>query len=258
MTAEGIERSKIAEVIGRTVHACASRGVLLGIRKERSAVLANRKHGRDIFWSDEERVAQWRKNVARQYTLFDRMIRGEEMRQCNRAGITGIKGKQHSFETRSKISAALIGRNFTPDHRAKIAKARKRYWIRWRITNGKSPKKHKQSCGAGSANNRKTPLPEYYGLPVSMTFPQSMRDQCSVGDKVIQLSPTEARVLELLLLRGAGRFTAYSELIDMLWPNPDFEPEDVRNYLKVYVCKLRSKGIAINTWQGNGIGIADC
>jgi hypothetical protein len=253
MTADGVDRREIGEALGRSVHACASRGVLLGIRKDRSAVLANRKRGRDAFWDNEDRVARWRKNVARQFTPLDRMIRAEELRQRNRAGITGIKGRGHSADAKERIRKALKGRTYTAQHRAKIARARKRYWIRWRAANGKPPK-HQPIQMSRTAKV----LPDHYGLPVSMTFPQSMRNQCRVGENVVQLTPAEARVFELLLLRGIGRHTAYSDLVELMWPDPNDEPEDATGYLKVYVCKLRGRGIAISTLHGRGVGISDC
>jgi hypothetical protein len=253
MTEFGTDRRHIAVVLNRTVYSVAARGTKLGLKKDREAILQNRKLGRDEFWNDEERVADWKRRVAKQFTHLDRKIRAEELRQRNRTGVTSFAGRHHTPEVCERISAAQKGRRFTPEHRAKISKARKRYWIRWRISKGRLPRKI--NTGSFKARNF-TPKSPIYGLPVSMTFPQSIRGECSVGDVRVKLAPQETKILEILLLRGKGYFTGYHELIEMMWPDPDDEPEDAMNCLSVYVCKLRNKGIAIDTRHGFGVGIA--
>lgn len=57
-----------------------------------------------------------------------------------------------------------------------------------------------------------------------MTWPQYRRRQCSIGDFVIGLTPVETELLSTLLIRYPEPVTL-DELIGVVYPDPDLEPE---------------------------------
>jgi DNA-binding response OmpR family regulator len=59
---------------------------------------------------------------------------------------------------------------------------------------------------------------------ITMTWPQYRRSQCSIGDWTVDLSPIEAELLSTLLLRYPNPVTI-NELVDIVYPDPDSEPD---------------------------------
>jgi DNA-binding response OmpR family regulator len=57
-----------------------------------------------------------------------------------------------------------------------------------------------------------------------MTWPQYRRRQCTVGDFTIDLSPLETELLSTLLIRYPAPMRV-GELIEVVYPNPDAEPD---------------------------------
>lgn len=59
---------------------------------------------------------------------------------------------------------------------------------------------------------------------ISMTWPQYLRHRCRIGDFIVHLSPMETDLLSTLLIRYPNPVTI-KELIDVVYPDPDAEPE---------------------------------
>jgi hypothetical protein len=88
-------------------------------------------------------------------------------------------------------------------------------------------------------------------------FPSRNDHDCELDGQRLKLTPLEVRVLEALLVCDARTFTRDPQLVERIWPDPDLEPDAARNILKVYVLKLRRKGIRILTmrWKGYRIPV---
>jgi len=59
---------------------------------------------------------------------------------------------------------------------------------------------------------------------ITMTWPQYRRSQCTIGNWTVDLSPIEAELLSTLLVRYPNPVTI-NELIEIVYPDPDAEPE---------------------------------
>jgi hypothetical protein len=88
---------------------------------------------------------------------------------------------------------------------------------------------------------------------ISMTFPQSLRNECTLGGKVLKLGPVQARVIEILLLTTPGHVISNAEMIEYLWPNPDEQPDTATKVVDQTFHRLRRKGIRI-VYNGYGKG----
>ena len=91
---------------------------------------------------------------------------------------------------------------------------------------------------------------------IAMTWPQYERGEVAIDGRPVKLSPRETVIVALLLMRR-GCFVAVNDLIEMIWPNPDLEPENAAQGLTVYVCRLRKKlgADAIENLWGRGFRI---
>lgn len=63
-----------------------------------------------------------------------------------------------------------------------------------------------------------------------MTWPQYLRNECSVENFVIHLSPQETELLSTLLMRYPNPVPAI-DLLEVVYPNPDDEPEHPENVI---------------------------
>lgn len=127
----GVEYRKIGRRLKRSEFACRCRATALGIKMTRDAVLENRKQGRTRFYRNAAKAQLRIKRLLKSYTPLDRAIRAEELRQRNKAGITGIKGKHHSEEARRRIGDAHRHPK-SPETRAKMSEGAKRRWAEHR------------------------------------------------------------------------------------------------------------------------------
>lgn len=84
--------------------------------------------------------------------------------------------------------------------------------------------------------------------PISMTWPQCLRCELKLGPRLMKLAPLEHSLLRALLFNH--RSLSIDELIEAMWPDPDYEPEWANNSVKVYVSRLRAKGIGLATQYG--------
>lgn len=91
--------------------------------------------------------------------------------------------------------------------------------------------------------------------PISMTWPMHERCEVRVGARTVHLSPHERDMLVALMLRPG--FVARGELIEVMWPNPDDEPEYSEGSVVVYILRLRAKGITIWSQRTVGYALAD-
>ena len=77
-------------------------------------------------------------------------------------------------------------------------------------------------------------------MTISMTMPQYRRRECTFNGQTVKLTPTETEIVStLLVLRG--RCVRKSELVEILFPNPDDEPDWFNNWISVYLCRLKDK-----------------
>lgn len=132
MVAAGHEYRGIAISLRRSQNACKSRAWLLRIGLSRAAILANRAKGRERFKRNEKKVARRLERVMRVFTPDERAVRAEELRQRNRAGITGLKGRHHRPEVCARISAANKGKKRTAEQRQNLSVGAKKRWATWR------------------------------------------------------------------------------------------------------------------------------
>ena len=72
---------------------------------------------------------------------------------------------------------------------------------------------------------------------ISQTWPQYLRRQCTV---IASLSEQENELLSTLLLRRPAPI-AVNELIEAIYPNPDFEPESAAKNIAALVDRLGQK-----------------
>jgi DNA-binding response OmpR family regulator len=88
--------------------------------------------------------------------------------------------------------------------------------------------------------------------PIRMTWPMYLRSECECRGALVSLAPSGADILAALLLRR-GELVSHAELIEALWPEPDFEPETSINCLAVHMMRLRQRlPSLIETWWGRG------
>lgn len=73
-----------------------------------------------------------------------------------------------------------------------------------------------------------------------MTWPDYLARSVRLHGRRIMLNPQETELVLILLLRR-GCTLARAVLIEMLWPNPDVEPDWADNLLSVLTYRLRRK-----------------
>lgn len=75
---------------------------------------------------------------------------------------------------------------------------------------------------------------------ITMTWPQYRRRQCSVGNWIVKLSPTETELLSTLLIRYPNPVTI-TELVEAVYPDPDAEPEYPEVHIVQRMCTSRAR-----------------
>jgi DNA-binding winged helix-turn-helix (wHTH) protein len=89
---------------------------------------------------------------------------------------------------------------------------------------------------------------------ISMTVPEALRGDCMVNGNRVHLTPTEHRLVSLLLLTPPGHVVETYDIIEHVWPNPDTQPETATKIISVLKYKLKSaKGIDVKTCWGRGL-----
>lgn len=83
-----------------------------------------------------------------------------------------------------------------------------------------------------------------------MTWPQYLRNECSIGEFVIRLTEGEAQLLSTLLVRYPEP-VRLDDLIETLYPNPDLEPEDAEGVVSE---RMRNLARKIGTFRINNCG----
>lgn len=82
-------------------------------------------------------------------------------------------------------------------------------------------------------------------MTVSMTWPQHQRREVKVLEKVIKLSPMEHLITSVLLMRR--NIVKAIELVEILYPNANLEPDYAENSVRIFVQRARRKGVPIKT-----------
>ncbi len=89
---------------------------------------------------------------------------------------------------------------------------------------------------------------------LSMTWPQYLRNECVIGNRLTKLSPRVMKLFLLLLLRR-GMITSRTEAIEWMWPDPDYEPERAQTVVAMCITDLRKVGVPIRLSYGRGFEI---
>lgn len=88
---------------------------------------------------------------------------------------------------------------------------------------------------------------------IGMTWPQYLRHSCSIDGREVRMTPREAELCLLFMLRR-GRPMTKPEIIEWLWPDPDDEPDWANNVINVFVRRLRKAGVPIDREAGRNAG----
>jgi hypothetical protein len=90
--------------------------------------------------------------------------------------------------------------------------------------------------------------------PVSVTIPQMLRNECTVGSEVVRMRPAEMRLLSSLLVQAPNKWCSTAELLGMVYPNPDDEPDYGLTTVQVLIYRLRRMGIRVLKAPNHNIG----
>jgi DNA-binding response OmpR family regulator len=82
-------------------------------------------------------------------------------------------------------------------------------------------------------------------------MPMARRRQAEIAGRIVRMMPGTHRLLEALLIRGP-KWTLHDELIEILWPDPNFEPDCARKVIDQGIVRLRKAGVEITTFHGVG------
>lgn len=88
---------------------------------------------------------------------------------------------------------------------------------------------------------------------IRMTWPQYRRQEIEVRGQVIRLSKSQAEIAFALLVRPG--VVSFNDLIEAVWPDPDFEPDYARNILSIQIHKMRRKGIPVVNYHSRGYSL---
>lgn len=77
---------------------------------------------------------------------------------------------------------------------------------------------------------------------ISMTWPEYRRRQCTYRGHRVQLTPVQAEIVSLLLLRP-NKVISRAEMYDACWPAPGRtnKPPHSSKVLDIQICMLRKK-----------------
>jgi DNA-binding response OmpR family regulator len=91
---------------------------------------------------------------------------------------------------------------------------------------------------------------------IAMSWPEHTRNEVRINGRPVRLMPQRHKILAALLL-NRGRLVSLNDLIGMVWPHPDNEPEWPENVVKVQVSKMRQQvgKWVIETVWGRGFRI---
>jgi DNA-binding winged helix-turn-helix (wHTH) protein len=89
---------------------------------------------------------------------------------------------------------------------------------------------------------------------IRMTLPMASRREAEIDGQLEHFSPTAHRLLELLLIRGP-RWTLHGDMIEIMYPDPDNEPETAYKSLAQSLTILRQAGVKISNFPGVGYRI---
>lgn len=87
-----------------------------------------------------------------------------------------------------------------------------------------------------------------------MTWPQYRRRVCTLDGEPVRLSPSQAEVLSVLLMRH-GSAVPISDLVDVLYPNPDKAPEWEIHTIHELVRQLRRRAPGVVRTEPGGYSI---
>lgn len=90
--------------------------------------------------------------------------------------------------------------------------------------------------------------------PIRMSWRDYLRRRCVFHGRAVFLPAQQMDLLAVLLMRR-GRSVSIGDLIEALWPDPDLEPDNALNQIRVLIYRLRDKlpGL-IELWGGRRSG----
>lgn len=87
---------------------------------------------------------------------------------------------------------------------------------------------------------------------IRMTIPMARRQEVEINGEVVRITRRRAHLLlEVLLIRG-HKWSSVNDLIEAIWPNPDFEPDYAKNAIQQHIMSLRDLGIEITNFPSVG------
>lgn len=91
---------------------------------------------------------------------------------------------------------------------------------------------------------------------LAMTWPDYRRGEVQVRGKRVRLMPQCVEIVAALLM-NRGRTLSRGTLIEMIWPNPDAEPDWAERQINVQICRIRKAigACAVVTEWGRGFRI---
>lgn len=86
---------------------------------------------------------------------------------------------------------------------------------------------------------------------ISISAPQSQRNEASIDNRIIRFQPREYNLLIILLLLPPVPFDR-DRLIQLMWPDSNKEPEYAYDIFKKYISDLRRFGCPIDSVRPHG------
>ena len=90
-----------------------------------------------------------------------------------------------------------------------------------------------------------------------MTLPQYRRGEVSVDGVPVHLTPNETELVALMLVSDPNQIVDRDTFIEVIWPNPDTQPDTAPKIIDVMVMRCRKKGVPIDTSWGWGFRILE-
>lgn len=92
--------------------------------------------------------------------------------------------------------------------------------------------------------------------PFAMTTADASLYQCRVDGKIVKLSPVRLTLMLHFVGKHPDHYTTREELIELLWPNANTQPDAPFETITSHILQLRRMGICIVNRHGGGYRLA--